>query len=84
MSFNCSICRDKGYLRYEYQVDRFADPVNMTEMCSCNNGYTDRDFSMAQQRCAEISVFGSKQEMINFIDTIHPQLQNKFKQMYGV
>lgn len=84
MSYNCPRCKDKGSITHERQPYYNSEPVTVHERCDCLPEIpSEEEYYMAQGRCDDISVYGTKQELEAYISGLNPYLQQRFEQMYG-
>lgn len=83
MSYNCPHCKDKGAISYERQASHLSQPVNVYERCHCQPDIpSEQEIYKTQRQCEDIILFGTKQELAQYIATLHPYLQARFSKMY--
>jgi len=83
MSYNCPYCKDSGSILYERQASYNSEPVNVHERCHCQPDIpSEQQIYMAQGRCDEITLYGTRQELAEYVATLHPYLQEQFSKMY--
>lgn len=87
MIYNCIKCRDTKRITYEYQHDRFTDPVNVTQICECDKSMSDRQFWMIRGTLDAQCLYSTNDEMVDLINDLlkdYPEEKPKMAKLYGV